>query len=60
MEAQGARDLPPAIQYKTVCPLRYIASGPQFMLEGGNEGSRARLSPNCHNILEFHVGMLAS
>ena len=43
-----------------VCPLQNIASGPQFRLEGGNKGSRARLSPNCHHILEFHVGTLAS
>ena len=43
-----------------VCPLRYVASGPQFRLGRGNEGSRALYSPNCQNILEFHVGTLAS
>ena len=30
-----------------VCPLRYIGAGPQFRLEGGNEGSLALLSPTC-------------
>ena len=52
MEAQGGH------QRSNTCPLRYVAAGPQFRLWGGNEGSRAQLSPNCHNILEFHSGVL--
>ena len=51
---------PAARDPKPVCPLRYIAAGPQFRLGGDNEGSRALLSPNCHNMLEFQIGTLAS
>ena len=59
MEAQAARELPPAMQYlsvhsdSTAIYLRW--SDPQLRLEGGNKGSRALLSPNRHIILEFYV-----
>ena len=54
MEAQGARDRPSAIQYLSVhCYISLLVLS--SAVGGGNEGSRAWLSPNCHNILEFHV-----
>ena len=61
MEAQAPNDRPPAIQYLSVhCDISPLVQGPQFKLWGGNEGSSALLAPNCHNILEFYVGTLAS